>query len=273
MKTLILSALFLIMTVAATSMAQTVLIPEKNMNVDSYLERCQKSGYICTHDFLEQSLIKKETPLFNDYIENLDLLDDKQRSQITEKTKHILKNEMISMDQFETLMTILDKSLGLEKNKKAEFLKTQILQIKNKLDRLPEEKNQSEYFMVLKKKLSPQQFKDFAVYKSILMSVRINPVSYQTNQKAEEFLLQGSCSSPEISPDFQQRFLSALPNQQSALRTQLVFNEDCSFTKSINASLKTTGDFITEYKKPLLWTAVAAAAVFFLTKNYEVEFK
>ena len=274
MKMTTLTTVFLLlMTVTTTAVAQTVLIPEKNMNKDVYLERCSKAGYVCSHEFLEQSLIKKETPLFNDYIENLDLLDDKQRSQITDKIKNILKNEMISMEQLETLFTILDKSLGLEKSKKTEFLKTQLMQIKNTMDRLTEEKNVSEYFIVLKKKISAQQFKDLAVYRSLLFNVRIDPLAYQINQKPEEFLLQGSCSKPELSPDFQQRFLSNSVNPQNPARTQFVFNEDCSFTKSINASLKTTGNFIVEYKKPILWTAAAAVALFFLTKNYEVEFK
>lgn len=273
MKNLILITWTFLTAMTSVSVAQTLLIPEKNMNEETYLQLCEKDGYVCTQDFIGQTLIKAETPLFNDFIENLDLLDDKQRLQIAERTKQVLKNEMISADQLETLILILDKSISLEKNKKIEFLKNQFVQIKALLDQTTEDKSPTTYTLILKKKISAEQLKQLAAHRSILYSVKVAPLSYQMNLKPEEFFLQGGCSNPEISEDFQRNFLGVAGQKKKSVHTQLRFNEECSFTKSINASLKTTGNFISEYKKPLLWTAAAAVAVFFLTKNYEVEFK
>lgn len=245
-------------------MAQTVLVPEKNVISTTYFEQCQKSGYICSSDFVIEKLKSAETSKFNTLIENLDLISDSDRKKLPDDLLLILKTEMISIEQLQTLAQLAEKSLSLESNKKLDFIRNEMLDILKKLETQSEPNTNETKYLVFKKILTAEQFKNIRPLIQNYQFYKIDAFSIADRKATPTLFLNGDCNNTT----YHKFFLENVDRQ----KIMPVFKNECTFSAEIQKSMTKAAHFVVEYKTPLIWTAVAAAAIVF-AKNYDVEFK
>jgi len=265
-KNKLLSVILLILS--QNLFSDTLLLPTKNVSSEIYLQQCQKSGYICSHKYILDKLKSVEPVKFNEFIENLNLISDVERKKIADDIQFILKTEMISTDQLNMLIQITEKFLTLEQNKKIEFLRAEMLQAFKVLEPLSESEIESEpqmiTYVLFKKNISAKKFlkiktqiQNFKFY-----TLDIYSLGEKTNARTD--FLSGDCTHYQIAS-----VVSEFLAEQQVLP---VFENECSFISAVNKSMAQTHSFIVDYKKPLILTALAIGALFFL-KNYDVEFR
>ncbi len=244
--------------------AQTILVPEKNISELHYLEQCRKTGYVCSHDFLAEQINSVETVRFNTLIENLDLLSESSRQNVASSIQQILKTEMISVDQLKTLIQITDKSTTIDNNKKTQYVKSEMLSVMNTIENMSDSGSEFVTYIVFKKRLNEIQFRKLYPMIQSMMFYKIDPYSFTEKTTKPVFLLNGNCDQYQISTVLSERF--------NAKQTIPVFKHECNFNAEIQKSITSVKKFTIEYKKPLIWTVLAAGAYLFI-KNYDVEIK
>jgi hypothetical protein len=243
--------------------ALTILVPEKSVDISVYLNQCQKEGYVCSHDFVSEKLKSADTPKMNRLIETLDIFSDDSRKKLPDDIYAILKTEMISVEQLNTLIQVIDKSLSLEANKKNSFLKKEMNLLSETLNSMNEVASDNTTYIVFKKRLSEKQFfqikniiQNFQFYKVDLFSV----TEKMTNTIV---LLTGDCEHARYAP---------IIEPPSGSHAQPVFKRECSFSADVQKSMSSVGGFVYEHKTPIILTVIAAGTFMFL-KNYDVDFK
>ena len=153
------SILTLILTLSAQLIwADTIIFPAKEVSLDVFLERCHKNGYICSHDYMTEKLVLTSTPIFNQLIENLDLLDGNQRKKMHTEIFNILKNELISIEQLNALAQITEKALSIEKTPQLDFLFKELSDVHQSMINQTEKENEDVIYVVFKKRLTSVQF-------------------------------------------------------------------------------------------------------------------
>jgi hypothetical protein len=245
-------------------LAQTILVPQTDVSESSYLEQCQKPGYVCAHQYLSEQIMTTETPQFNEYIENLDLIVDSSRQSLASDVQKILKTEMLSIEQLKSLILIADKSATIEKNKKTEFIQNKLQNLLDVAENTHESSLETDFYIILKKRFSKKDYLRLLPHLSHIKYFHLTPYSYSENAETAIPLLTGNCDSYQIAPLFTEQF--------KAKQTLPLFNIECSFSGDVRKSMANIKDLTVEYKKPLIITILAAGALFFL-KNYDVEFK
>ena len=88
--------------------AQTVLIPDQWVSAEDYLTKCKMDGYICVQNFQLTNIQEKPTPLFDELIDSIDLSNKVFLTALPKKIQHILQVEMISADQLNMLVRLLE---------------------------------------------------------------------------------------------------------------------------------------------------------------------
>ena len=244
-------------------LAQTVLVPEKSVDISTYLSQCQKEGYVCSHDFVADKLKSTDTPKMNKLIEMLDIISDESRQKLPDDIYSILKSEMISLEQLSTLIQIVDKSLSLEPNKKNSFLKKELTVISDKLNSMNEVTSEKTTYIVFKKRFSENQFLQIKSNLHNFQFYKVDPFTVTEKTMSMTEFLTGDCEHARYAP---------LLTAQTGSHLQPVFTSECSFSADVQKSMSSVGGFIYEHKTPLILTIVAAGALMFM-KNYDVEFK
>jgi hypothetical protein len=264
MKQLIVLFFIFIHGLTIKLMAQTLLVPAKNVDHSVYTEQCHKSGYLCTDDFILEKLKNRSTPQFNALLDNLDLMNDLDRKKLPDDIQMILKTEMISIEQLNSLIQICEKSLFLETNKKTEFLKKEMLEVIKNSDNVSDTTKEKITYLFFKQKVSEKQFLKMKSKWLNYIYYKIDVFSISDQKENRIDFLIGDCTN--------HRLASILADESQSLLTLPMFQKECTFSAEIQKSVTKASNFVVEYQKPLIWTAVAAGALFFL-KNYSVEFK
>lgn len=255
---------FLIFLVNQKVIAQTILVPERTINYNQYLSQCQKPGYKCSHNYAIDILSAMATPKFELLIENMDLMSDDFRHNLSVEILDILKTELISVDQLKTLIELSEKSLQIEQNKKILFLKNELQQLSKYIDSTYEANTAELTYIVFKKKLSESQFLKIKYLVKNYLYYKVTAYSLTDKKSEPTYFLSGTCEHNQLA--------SFLTDQNISDTLLPYFNSDCTFATEVQKSLTAASNTIVEYKQPLIWTAIAAAAYLF-SKNYEIDFK
>ena len=256
--------LLLVLITSHNLMAQTLLVPMKNVDLVTYKEQCKKSGYICVDVFMVEKLKSEYTPKFDQLIETLDLMSDLERKKLPDDIQNILKTEMISVEQLNSLIQICEKALSLESNKKIDFIKKEMSVAATSIESLTENESESTTYMIFKKKFSEKQFELVRNRISNYKYYKIDAYGIADKKSNGIDFLSGDCDHHQIA--------QILTDKLNGLQTLPIFEKECTFSAEVHKSLSSASNFVVEYKTPLIWTAVAASALLFL-KNYDVEFK
>ena len=241
--------------------ADVLLIPHENAIFSEYYLSCKKNGFQCSQEFLFNQVQMQDTPLFNQFINQLDYSSENFRTQFSNRIIEILKNENISLLQVEMILQIIQQFKELESSPNHQMvpnslltLEKQIQQIYNfvKENRLAE--LNEDFLVILKTPISIQNLKN---QKPSLLRLNSIPIQFSKNINQEK-LLTGSCDHPNVN----------LGN--SEIKYQLYFNSPCNFNDKFSKLTETTGHFIENNKTTLGLSLLAAGAILFFNK-YEIK--
>ncbi len=104
--------------------AETLLIPDQMVTAEYYFEKCQLEGYICAQNFQVKSLQEKPTPLFDAFVDSIDLSSKNFLEKIPKQIQQILKTEMISVQQLNMLLHLLEQTDATENQLLLKEMKT-----------------------------------------------------------------------------------------------------------------------------------------------------
>jgi hypothetical protein len=259
------SILTLILTLSAQLIwADTIIFPAKEVSLDVFLERCHKNGYICSHDYMTEKLVLTSTPIFNQLIENLDLLDGNQRKKMHTEIFNILKNELISIEQLNALAQITEKALSIEKTPQLDFLFKELSDVHQSMINQTEKENEDVIYVVFKKRLTSVQFEKIKYKIQNYKYYKVDPYQIIEKNQPEILFVSGTCQKKYISP-----MITADLNTHQVYP---LFANDCSSDFNFHSTVKSAAEFTENHQKTILWSLAAIGAAFFL-KNYDVEFK
>jgi hypothetical protein len=257
--------LTLILTFSAQfTLADTIVVPSKEVTLDVFLGRCHKTGYICSHDYMSEKLILTATPKFNQLIENLDLLDENQRKILHKEILNILKNELISLEQLGALTQIAEKALSIEKTPQLVFLFKELSDVHLTMTNQTEKENEAVIYIVFKKRLAAVQFEKIKYKIQNYKYYKVDPFQIIEKNQPEIVLVSGSCQKKHISP--------LITSDLNTHQIYPLFENDCSSDFNFHTTVKSATEFSRTHQKTILWSLAAVGAAFFL-KNYDVEFK
>ncbi len=243
--------------------AETVLLPNTNSQPSEYFNKCRQNGYICAEDFIMNQLDQKETPLFHQLIEELDLLQTEQRAELSQKTALILKQEMLSLEQLDFLIDLLKKSNELEVRKDNQLLWKTLTKIHSMLSHQTPS-TESESIVLFKKKISRKYFdKNFLFFKDYKYLI-FHFNSYQENEVVYPFV-RANCPQVQTSPLIEPMLKDQI---------YLVFEkESCSAFESAAQMNTNLQNWVSDHQKPILWSVTAGVLIYLFQSKYEIEFK
>ena len=89
--------------------AQTLLVPDSSVGIDSYNAKCEVAGYICTQKYFLEQVIASSTPLFDKMMDSLDLSQVIFLDSAPQQIQNLLQQEMLSLNQLEMLIRLLEQ--------------------------------------------------------------------------------------------------------------------------------------------------------------------
>lgn len=245
--------------------AAIVVIPSEEQNFESYQDHCSKENFLCTQTVIKEKLTSLSTPKYDQFILDLDLQSSKFTATLPERIKDTVETEMISMEQLESLINILQRSEEMLSTRQNKLLKAELLQLQEMVTHAPAVENYN--FVIFKKPLA-------AISLLRLKSFTVRPLIKEINFKNETidqqtlFFKSGHCSQSRLSDHGLNYF-----NE-----TNYIFADEgkCSWTDSFAEVFK-NDDTASEskyklspkQKNILLWSAVALGAGLFLSQ-YEL---
>lgn len=245
-------------------LSDILIVPAQDVTVATFLERCQKNGYVCSHEYLIKKIISAETPKFNQLIENLNLLSDQQRKKLPEDIIDILMFEMVSVEQIQSLLQISEKSIVLEKSKSMDYLHQELTTLYKLFSSLEEKPTELVSYVIFKKKLSVDQFKKIQNVIRNYNFFKVDPFQISGKNLKEDILLTGDCEKNSFAP--------LITKDSEINQLYPLFKTDCSSDYGFHSTVNTVTDFTQSHQKTILWTIAVLGAGLFLN-NYDIEFR
>lgn len=250
------------------SQATVLLLPDTNISFSSYQEKCIKGGYQCTYNYLQNWVVSQPTPLFDNFINSVDLSTSQFRQTALSQLQNILMEEMISEDQLDLILVFI-KQLREENNlnNKISLLEKSLLQTKELLQNTkPLNQLDYEYYIIVMKKPIPKSnIKKLSMSLLRLPYYEINfrqfPQLIKKNKSlASENLVQGFCEKAQVHELVQSE------------NWQIQHEKSCSFNEQIRTMTSATSAKIIENKNWILTGALLIGAAV-LMSQYEVKFQ
>lgn len=254
--------------------AGVVVIPALGTSETEYKKACQREGYTCTNDFITGQLNQKDTPLYNELISELNLVQDDFLIELTGKIKNILELEQVSIEQMDSLISILERASEVQvKNKTFKLLKSELTQLRDFVNR--SESDFDSRFYIFKKRIPelPKNLLKTISFKPLSLEISID--SLTLSGKSFPFQMD-SCLDAKINPALAQYFKN----------TNYVFfkSESCGvgsdfseiFASSEEQKLfydpnqRSEPGFFSRNKSVLLWMS-AMIGVGVLASQYEIK--
>lgn len=252
--------IFWILNFYQFSKADTILVPDLNVSFELYKEHCAKPGYICTTNFNLERIQNQSTPQFDLLLNDLDYLSENFRKDLAGRSLNILKNEMLSVEQIEILLKLLEQAQDFssgDKIKQLQTIKRQLEETLQLLQNNPLPELTESFFVVFKRPTSEKNFK-----KIDQQTLRIKAAKIDFNRDSETRLafVQGQCELAQVHSLFQ--------NEKWLIDS----NQNCHFSQTITKAATLTSEFVQEHKTALVITGLAAVGAALLLKNYDVQF-
>lgn len=267
-NTLIVLICFPLMSYAHNSV---LLVPDEHISAAAYYKKCSLSGYECVSHFFLKQFENKETPLFNQLINNIDLTNQHFINMLPQFIQQIVSSEAISIEQAESLKELAYKSLAIKQQPALKILADQIDYITNRLKmnfaihQIDQSyfKDDKTYYIVYKKILTEEDYKKLNLR---LESTAVFKFSYnQTIQNRKDkpsYYLSGTCEKAKYSDE--------LDASGKKLHYQPLFHKPCSLGESLNKSLTGVKTFAEKNKTAFILSSVIVGA-FMLQSKYQVK--
>ena len=249
--------------------AETVLVPDDSIGIEQYTAKCHLDGYTCTQKYFYDEQVQKPTPQFDALIDSIDLADKNFVANLPKTVQNILQKEMVSIEQLEMMMRLLEQSQDQIKEMKA--IKQLTDELRYIQTSLPNDKtfnlNQEKMVVFFKKVFTVEAFKQ--IKKSYLnlpyVEIYFNKVPVTNSMKtksyaATENLVNGICENANISGNV------------ALTQWKVMSKKSCGWSESITKSTSGFTSTIKENKGWLITGAVLIGAAI-LASQYEVKFQ
>ncbi len=261
MSLLILITTFLISLLTNQfAFAQTVLIPDRLVSAEDYLAKCKLDGYICVQNFQLKVIQEKPTPLLDELIDSIDLSNKDFLIGLAKKVRHILQTEMISADQLDMLIRLLESIESSE----TRLLLAEVKFISNTLAGEKKLTHFDEDFIVFFK--IPLKIANFYKIKKSLIDLPFYEVTFNRlaqqrttngkNTSEPEFLISGNC----------EKFTNNLDTEPT--KSKIYFEKSCGWTNRFQESSEKMYHGLNENKNWILTTALILGAAV-IANQYE----
>lgn len=239
--------------------AEVLLIPHQNYPDEVYQTECQKNGYLCVQDYYLQRVLSAETPKYDQFIQNMDLLNKNFLENLADDVSDIIRNESINLEQVDHLQSVMDQALKLKDNPKLVFISNQLKKARQIVRK--SEENLNDTLVVFKTKISQEFYKKNKIDLINLAVFEVSNFNLPRKLNTQAIpLLTGSCDQPKYAPGV----------LKSSLQLQPLFADSCGFSQAVSQSLHKSQKFVTENKKTILLSALAVGAIWFFNK-YQVQ--
>lgn len=252
---------FILLLIAPILKAAVVVIPTKEQSFESYTSECTKENFACTYNIIKDKLVRSATPKYDQLITDMDLHSPLFMNDLNNRIKDLLESEMLSLDQLDSLINILQRTEEIAKNKELKLLRIELQQLHSVIQRSPEVENFK--FIIFKKALG-------TLSKEKLRTLSFSPFFKEIDFQKEFIAGQPlafkaeSCSKSRLS-DVGHLFFSDHSYKFSE-------EKDCSWTDSFSEAFKSGQTNESKYrlsakeKNIILWSTVAIAAGLFLNQ-------
>lgn len=252
-----------------TIFADTLLIPDSSISIENYASKCQLDGYSCTQKYFYEQQLQQQNPLFDTLIDSIDLSNKNFVEALPKSIVNILQKEMISFEQLEMLMRLLEQTQDHSKETKS--IKPLIDELTYIQNSIPTEKNfnmnQEKFIVFFKKPFSVEAFKK--IKKSYLnlpySEISFNQLPVLNSMKgarfsAPEALVTGVCEKANVQED-----IKTTP-------WKIMSDKSCSWSESLATSTSELTSTIKENRGWFITGAVLIGAAI-LASQYEVKFQ
>lgn len=256
--------LFLITFVLSFKLhAQVVLVPTKDMPLESYLQKCKVEGYQCTQDYFKKAILNKKSENFDQFIETLDLYSEDYRKTLLIKVKSLLSTENLNLEQVDLLIKVISRFESIDRNMALSQIKNELKELSFDVQNAFEEKSDSESYVLFNKFLTKKQYQALKYKQKYTRTVKITPFTEPVNALEAQpiYLVQGNCENYDF---------SSVLKADTNLRYTATFDNECGNTQAYTAQTSTSNFKWKDYEKPLIYTAAAAVLIGVLSQ-YQVE--
>ncbi len=247
-----------------TVQAQTVLIPDMSVTAEDYNKKCQADGYTCIQSYQLNTISAQPTPLFDSFIDSIDLLSKSFLSSMPKQVQRILQEEMISPEQLDMLCRLLEQAPSEQSRILLNEIKyiTHLLQKEKRINLLTQD------FIVFFK--TPLSLGSLARLNKTVVQLPYFEITYNqvaTQQKIKNksrtepiFLVTGSCETAVPSLDM------------DSTKWKIISEKSCGWSKDLQQTSKIVVSNIKENKNWIvIGSLLVGAAV--LSSQYELKFQ
>ncbi len=246
--------------------ADTLLIPDNSISIEVYNNKCHADGYQCTQKYFLDQVIAKPTPLFDLFMESLDLSNKEFINSAVKNIQNLLQQEMITVSQLEMLERLLSQLQTANVSRADQLLKeVELIQLefkKEKLSGLTEEK-----FIVYFK--TPLPISKFNKLKKSYLNIPYIEINYNLTPRLSSLkgllpetveLVVGVCENARLTAD------TDYPSWK------IFSNASCGWAKTVAQNATSFATAVNNNKGWLLIGALTLGAVM-LANHYEVQFQ
>lgn len=247
-----------------TIFAQTLIIPDSTVSAETYAEKCELEGYLCIGTFQFKNIVVEETPLFDSFIDSLDLSSKTFLATLPKKIQSILQDEVISTDQLEMLVRLLEQT----QTEQSRMLLNELNFVTKLIQKEQRVVNFNQDFVVFFK--VPMKKANLQKIKKSLIAFPYHEVTYNreilrkltTSKQTElaDYLVTGSCENA----------VTSVAND--SVKWKILSEKSCGWSKSLT---QTTGTIYKTAKQNKGWIATGALLIgaALLANQYEVKFE
>lgn len=234
--------------------AQVLLVPPADRNFQIYRERCQKEGYLCTMNYLLGNLQKSATPQFDLLLEELDYSSKDFCNGLANRSLKILSTEMISTEQVEILIKLLNQAGNFVSPSALKPLQAIEKQLQEDLDFVQQKSLKelpADFIVVFKRPVSK--------FQSGFLKVKSEKIKFSQTLLTQENLVSGTCKDEAVHPSIQD------------INWQIDHEESCGLSNQIANLSRSSTTYVKENKNAFLIGSVIAVGAVLLLNKYEVE--
>ncbi len=246
--------------------ADTLLIPDNTVSFEVYNNKCHADGYQCTPKYFVDQVMAKPTPLFDSFMETLDLSNKEFINGAVKNIQNLLQQEMITVLQLEMLERLLSQLQAANLSRADQLLK-EVKFIQLELQKEKQNGSTDEKFIVYFKTSLP--ISKFIKMKKSYLNIPYVEINYNLTPRYSSLkglqsetveLVAGVCESARLTID------TDYPSWK------IFSNASCGWTKSISQNATSFATAVNNNKGWLLVGALTLGAVM-LANHYEVQFQ
>lgn len=248
--------------------AQTILIPDQTVAAQDYVAKCQQPGYTCVQKYLIDQTVEKPSVLFDALIDSIDVSNKLFIDTLPKQVQNILQSEMISFEQLEMLIRLLEQSQdGAKDLKTTSQLISELKYIQSASTSVNAPNFSSEDVVVFFKR--PYSHENFQKLKKSYLNLPYVEIRFASApnlnftkskvQNTANSLVTGTCENAVISPVI------------TTTQWKILSEKSCGWSETLN---KSSSGFTTTIKENKGWILTGALIIgaALLTKQYEVSF-